>query len=406
MSGRPVIELNEVKRRISEIHGDRYEYPYLDVEYTKMKNSILTVICHIHGIFKVKVHSHVLLKTGCRKCGYSSRRHTLPKVLEDFNKVHKNHYDYSKVIYDDTTNANFKVTIICPTHGEFQQSVAQHKKGQGCPSCASSNGGVSFKALTWLEHIASMENISIMHAANGGEYKIPNTNYRVDGFCKETNTVYEFHGDLFHGNVNRFPSNIQNNPFRKETVGELFKLTMEREKHIKSLGYNLVSIWESDYDELNLSLQRFDITTFKRRKSLDDLETLQIELLGEEFISTEYKHHWKCKICSKEFVRNLNKARIAFKELGRVGCSIECSNKSKGKSKTPAEDRLFELWDKANAQGFRLFRKNGNVYNGMNDKLEVECKGCGSLLLLRPVSIERAIHNHKSGCRRCFGKSW
>lgn len=398
--------VNNVLDRLNKIHNNLYNYPYIDDEYDSIKNSKITVHCPLHGKFQVSVYSHLNQKTGCQKCGYNVRRHSLEKVIDSFKKIHKDNYDYSKVVYDETTNMNSKVTIICPTHGEFEQSVYSHKKGQGCPSCASSNGGVSFKALTWLEHIAVTEGITIQHAANGGEYKIPKTNYRVDGYCVETNTIYEFHGDLFHGNVERFGPDIKNNPFRTETVGELYKLTKAREDELLSLGYKLATIWEQDYDKLDIPLQRFDVTTFKRRKTLDDLPKLMLELVDDEFISTEHKHNWKCLICNTIFKRNLNKARIAFRETGRIGCSIECSNKFKGKSKTASEDRLFELWDDANDKGFNLYRKNGNEYKGMNGKLDVECKGCGGNLQLRPVSIERAILNRKSGCRTCLGNSW
>ena len=34
----------------------------------------------------------------------------------------------------------------------------------------------------------------IQHASNGGEYKIPESRYFVDGYDASTNTVFEFHG--------------------------------------------------------------------------------------------------------------------------------------------------------------------------------------------------------------------
>lgn len=402
-----ILSIDTIKERIKRVHNDKYQYPYLTDEY-KNSSSIITIICSHHGEFKQSITSHTVQKYGCQKCGYNSTRLSLEQILKDFRTKHHDYYDYSKVTYDETMNVQSKVIIICPTHGEFEQAVMSHKAGKGCSSCASSNGGVSFKALSWLDHIAELESIEIQHAANVGEYNIPGTKYRVDGFCKETNTVYEFHGDLFHGNIKRFDASIKNNPFRKETVGELYQLTIEREEEIRNLGYNLVTIWESDFDTLDIPVKRYDIQTFRRTGRLDDLPLLMIDLLDDEFISTEHKHRWKCKICNKEFKRNLNKARIAYRETGRIGCSVECSNKFKGKSKTPSEDRLFKLWDEANAKGFNIFRTNGNEYRGMNGKLEVECKGCNSNLLLRPVSIERAILNRKSGCRSssCFGVSW
>lgn len=47
--------------------------------------------------------------------------------------VHGNKYDYSKVEYK---NANTKVCIICPEHGEYLQRAADHLLGRGCPKCA------------------------------------------------------------------------------------------------------------------------------------------------------------------------------------------------------------------------------------------------------------------------------
>jgi len=52
--------------------------------------------------------------------------------LEKANKFHNNKYDYSKVDYVD---AHTKVTIICPRHGEFQQSPNAHIT-HGCAKCA------------------------------------------------------------------------------------------------------------------------------------------------------------------------------------------------------------------------------------------------------------------------------
>ncbi|MGI0077291.1 MAG: DUF7487 domain-containing protein [Nitrosopumilaceae archaeon] len=107
--------------------------------------------------------------------------------------------------------------------------------------------GFSFKCIQWLESIMREQNIFIQHAQNGGEYRIPKTKLHVDGYCKETNTIYEFHGNLFHGNPKIFKSYENCHPFNPNiTAGELYQKTVEREDLIKSLGYNLVAIWESE----------------------------------------------------------------------------------------------------------------------------------------------------------------
>lgn len=46
--------------------------------------------------------------------------------------IHNNKYDYSKSNY---INSRVKVTIICPTHGEFEQISGVHMVGHGCPKC-------------------------------------------------------------------------------------------------------------------------------------------------------------------------------------------------------------------------------------------------------------------------------
>ena len=50
---------------------------------------------------------------------------------------------------------------------------------------------VSKISLQWLNWLS--ENIYIQHAMNGGEFNIPTVG-KVDGYCAQTNTVYEFQG--------------------------------------------------------------------------------------------------------------------------------------------------------------------------------------------------------------------
>ena len=53
--------------------------------------------------------------------------------IEKARKIHGNKYDYSKAEY---LNAETKICIICPKHGEFWQTQDTHlKKKRGCPQC-------------------------------------------------------------------------------------------------------------------------------------------------------------------------------------------------------------------------------------------------------------------------------
>jgi hypothetical protein len=138
------------------------------------------------------------------------------------------------------------VVLICKKHNyQFQQKPKGHfRKNNGCKICKKC--GYSQKAIQYLNFIASFNSINIKHATNKGEYKIPNTNIKVDGICEETNTIYEFHGDFWHGNPNKYNS-TDINPIANKTFGELYKKTNERENEIIRLGYNLIIMWESKW---------------------------------------------------------------------------------------------------------------------------------------------------------------
>lgn len=87
--------------------------------------------CNVCSYEFNKRTSAVPLATGCPKCQGKA-----PNTQEDFFKAVAEtqtiQYDYSKAVY---TGIDDKVTIICPTHGEFQQVAYDHMIGRGCMKC-------------------------------------------------------------------------------------------------------------------------------------------------------------------------------------------------------------------------------------------------------------------------------
>jgi len=109
------------------IYGDKYDYS--KVEYKNNKTKVC-ITCPIHGDFWMRPNDH-LNYHGCPDCG-GTKKLTNNEVKHRFNEIHGDKYDYSKVEYVD---ANTKVCIICPKHGEFWQPPHDHLKGCGCPTC-------------------------------------------------------------------------------------------------------------------------------------------------------------------------------------------------------------------------------------------------------------------------------
>ena len=118
---------NEVIKDFEGVHGSKFIYS--KVKYDN-KNTPVIVICKSHGEFNVTPKDHIS-GNGCPKCAGKGKM--TEDVINEFNKIHGNKYDYSNVNYEKN---NIKLEIICEKHGSFFQTYNTHKKGHGCPKCA------------------------------------------------------------------------------------------------------------------------------------------------------------------------------------------------------------------------------------------------------------------------------
>jgi phage FluMu protein Com len=178
---------------------------------------------------------------GCAKC---ASKFNTRSFIERATKLHGDTYNYSESVYVSATS---KIEIICRTHGKFLQVVSSHLQGKKCPKCSSIRGH-SKVAIRWIEEEAKSRRMKgVMHAGNGGEFTLPGTRIRVDGYHPSTKTVFEFHGDAFHGNPLRYKPRTRPNPFSSKSASTLYKETLRREQTIRNLGYRLIVKWESEY---------------------------------------------------------------------------------------------------------------------------------------------------------------
>jgi hypothetical protein len=116
--------------KIKGIHGDKYDYSLF--EYVNYRTKV-KIICPEHGIFEQLLGTHLQGK-GCPKC--SGKNRNVNDIIKLMNEKHKNKYFYPEFV---TTRVVDKINIICPKHGEFNQQIREHLKGQGCPKCAIEN---------------------------------------------------------------------------------------------------------------------------------------------------------------------------------------------------------------------------------------------------------------------------
>ena len=108
---------------------------------------------------------------------------------------------------------------------------------------------LSAVSTEWLSYIEQEDNINIQHVRNGGEYKIGSKKISVDGYCKETKTVYNFHGCFFHGCIFCFKENrddkLQSGDNRYwKSSNEKLEHTEKIAEYIKECGFKLIEMWE------------------------------------------------------------------------------------------------------------------------------------------------------------------
>ncbi len=228
------------KDKAIAVHGEKYTYDKTIYINTRTK-SIVT--CPDHGDFLITPNNH-LKGMGCKKCGniISGESKMIPfeEYLVFFIDEHGYLYDYSQVHW---INASTPINVICKIHGLFEIHPYKHKTGSGCQKCSPQHSKVSIK---WLNYLADEYGYNIQHAENGGEFTIPGTRHKVDGYCDKTNTIFEFLGDFWHGNPNLYNKN-DINPRNKISFGELHEKTVNKKLAIINLGYKYIEIWEHDW---------------------------------------------------------------------------------------------------------------------------------------------------------------
>lgn len=178
-------------KKCEQIYNFKYDYSF--VEYLGY-NKKVSIICPIHGEFKISPIHHINNNSGCQLCGYESTSKKLSQTQEEFVynaiKKHGEKYNYELVNYNGSTK---KVSIVCHKHGIFKQIPSAHLQGVGCPKCVGRNKTVDeliieFKKIhgnkynySLVTHSISKSKIDIICSKHGIFQQIPNSH--LSGRC-------------------------------------------------------------------------------------------------------------------------------------------------------------------------------------------------------------------------------
>lgn len=177
-------------------HGDKYDYS--KVEYVNTDTKVC-IVCHEkdeygkeHGDFWQRPNNHLNGK-GCNRCN-KIHRYSTNEFVAKLQMIYGDKYDYSKVKY---VNADTKICVICPIHGEFWIYPAKMLSGSGCGECNKLKNRKSREEFiknanqihnnkydySKVEYVNNKTKVCIICPKHGEFWQIPNTHLRGGG-CK------------------------------------------------------------------------------------------------------------------------------------------------------------------------------------------------------------------------------
>ena len=179
--------------KCDEIHYNKYDYS--KSFYTGCINKV-HIICPIHGDFE-QVAGYHLNGQGCPKCGITglsiNQRKDISVFISEGNIIHDNKYDYTKSIY---INGMTKLKIICPEHGEFEQTPNKHiNMKQCCPKC---RGQISKRETEVVDYIKSIYSGNVITT----DKTILNGKH-IDIYLPDINLAIEFDGLYWHNELKK-----------------------------------------------------------------------------------------------------------------------------------------------------------------------------------------------------------
>lgn len=304
--GCPKCAKNHKKKKIEFIeqsnkkHNNKYDYSF--VKSLPKLDSIIKIVCPIHGIFKQNAEYH-LQGCGCPKCAKISNADSFETFVKKSNRIHKNKYIYHK---DNYINNRTKIKISCPIHGDFWQTPSSHKQGHGCPKC----GNISKKSLSQQEFILRLKKIF-----KNCNYNFSQVNYK--GCNNKVTIICPKHG-IFEKTAHSLLYRQAGCPYCKMSSGELKILNFLTKHNIK---YNFQYSFQQCRGKCNKLLFDFYIPKYNTCIEFDGKQHFKpISIYGGQkaFLEIQESDSIKNKYCHNNQIKLIRIAYWDFKNVETI----------------------------------------------------------------------------------------
>ncbi len=215
-------------------HGDKYDYSVSSYTNNKAK---LSIICKLHGVFKM-IPSHHLSGHGCPSCTGNYRRNNT-EFIEECTHIHGKKYSYELT---DFKSLKRKIIVVCIQHGEFSQLAGHHIIGHGCPICSSSHGERYIKDYLDRKSIAYVREKTFDDCLNK-----ENHNLRFDFYIPSMNLCIEYDGIQHFKPMEYFGGQVEFDKIRlndsiKNKYCLLNSISLLRIKYLRPSNKNWIKI--------------------------------------------------------------------------------------------------------------------------------------------------------------------
>lgn len=220
--------------RSNIVHQHKFNYD--KVIYVNQHTPV-TITCPIHGDFQQRPQDH-LRGHDCPKCSVPYRNgRSKNDLLKDFKEKHLGKYSYPNL--PDWSNNRMYIDIICPIHGLFRQRIANHLRGDGCPSCRNS------KQENVLEGHLVKKNIRFIREQTF-PWLVRKGHMYIDFYLPEYNVAIECHGAQHFGIEvpNRF--RFSEEDYRDMRERDELKYKLCKEHGIRLLYFCYYKKWVPD----------------------------------------------------------------------------------------------------------------------------------------------------------------
>ena len=220
-------------KQAREVHGDKYDYSKTDLEHRDEKGRVC-IICHekdkygvVHGEFW-QTPGHHLDGQGCSKCKYEKLskdfKFTTETFIERATEIHGDRYDYNKTKYIEYDK---NVVIICPIHGEFEQTPDSHLQGCGCQICSNKLSKNENELYDYVVSLVGKTNVIRR------DRTVFSNKSEIDIFIPSLNIGIEYNGCRWHS----------------ENFGKNKYYHLKKTEEAKKNNIFLIHIFEDEYND-------------------------------------------------------------------------------------------------------------------------------------------------------------